>query len=103
MMGRWGAEVAWNPVGLGGPTAAGSNGETNGDREFFERLRRSGGRCRPPTGTQISGGKGFGSPSATLFITNNGELRREFFEPSRTPAAPEGWSKCNWGSDPASD
>src|ERR1017187_8095147 len=64
--GGWGAEVAWNPVGLGGPTAAGSNGETNGDAKFFERLRRRAGRCRQPTGTQISGGKGFGSPSATL-------------------------------------
>jgi len=44
--GRWGAEMAWNPVGLGGPTAAGSNGETNGDAKFFERLRRRAGRCR---------------------------------------------------------
>jgi uncharacterized protein YceK len=26
--------VAWNPVGLGGPTAVGSNGETNGDAKF---------------------------------------------------------------------
>ena len=41
----------------------GSNGETNGDGKFFERLRRRGGRCRQPTGTQISGGKGFGSPN----------------------------------------
>jgi hypothetical protein len=32
--GRRGAEVAWNPVGLGGPTAVGSNGETNGDAKF---------------------------------------------------------------------
>ena len=62
---RRGAEVAWNPVGLGGPTVAGSNGETNGDAKFFERLRRRGGGCRQPTGTQISGGKGIGSPSAT--------------------------------------
>src|ERR1035437_4747190 len=59
--GRRGAEVAWNPVGLGGPTAAGSNGETNGDAKFFERLRRRAGRCRQPTGTQISGGGRFGS------------------------------------------
>src|ERR1019366_4434041 len=59
--GRRGAERAWNPVGLGGPTVVGSNRETNGDRKFFERLRRRAGRCRQPTGTQISGGKGFGS------------------------------------------
>jgi hypothetical protein len=66
MMGRWGAEVAWNPVGLGGPTAAGSNGETNGDAKFFERLRRRAGRCSQQTGTQINGEKGIGSPRATL-------------------------------------
>src|ERR1035437_1595218 len=60
--GRRGAEAAWNPVGLGGPTAVGSNGETNRDAKFFERLRRRAGRCRQPTGTQISGGKGIGSP-----------------------------------------
>jgi hypothetical protein len=64
--GRRGAEREWNPAGLGGPTVVGSNRETNGDRKFFERLRRRAGRRRQPTGTQISGGKGFGSPSATL-------------------------------------
>ena len=30
-------------------------------RKFFERLRGRAGRCRQQTGTQISGGKGFGS------------------------------------------
>src|ERR1035437_9750471 len=59
--GRRGAEREWNPAGLGGPTVVGLNRETNGDRKFFERLRRRAGRCRQPTGTQMSGGKGFGS------------------------------------------
>src|ERR1035437_10213731 len=63
--GRRGAEREWNPAGLGGPTVVGSNRETNGDRKFFERLRRRAGRCRQPTGTQMSGGKGFGSPNGT--------------------------------------
>src|SRR5664279_2155046 len=75
--GRRGAEVAWNPVGLGGPTAVGSNGETNRDAKFFERLRRRAGRCRQPTGTQISGGKGFGSSSATLQETKTPACARD--------------------------
>src|ERR1039458_3943259 len=66
---RTGAEREWNRAGLGGPTVAGSNRETNGDRKFFERLRRRAGRCRQPTGTQISGGKGFGSANVSKFET----------------------------------
>ena len=58
---RRGAEGEWNRSRVGGPTVAGSNAETDGDVKFFERLRRRGGGCRQPTGTQISGGKGIGS------------------------------------------
>jgi len=59
------AEKEWNRGRVGGPTAVGSNGETNGDAKVFESLRgRAEGR-RQPTGRQISGGNGISSPSAT--------------------------------------
>ena len=58
---RRGVEKEWNRGRVGGPTVAGSNGETDGDAKFYERLRGGGRRCRQPTGTQISGMKWFGS------------------------------------------
>ena len=35
---RTGAEKEWNGARVGGPTEAGSNGETNGDAKLFETL-----------------------------------------------------------------
>jgi hypothetical protein len=62
---RTGVEREWNRGRVGGPTAVGSNGETNGDAKVLESLRgRAEGRPQP-TGRQISGRNGFGSPSAT--------------------------------------
>ena len=58
---RTGAETGWNRGRVGRPTAVGSNGETNGDAKFYERLRGRAGGCRQQTGTQMNGAKEFGS------------------------------------------
>jgi len=52
------------PAGLGGPTVAGSNRETNGDRKFFEDYADAQGDA-VTNGTQISGRKGIGSAGRT--------------------------------------
>jgi hypothetical protein len=70
---------------LEGPTLVGSNVETNGDWKFLERLRGRAGRCRQPTGTQITGGKEFGSvgqsPGGRLVLPNPKMSFLGFYQP----------------------
>jgi|SRR5579872_2976617 len=47
---RTGAERAWNRGEIGGPTAVGSNGETNGDGEVLRKTTRTRGRVPSTNG-----------------------------------------------------